>query len=225
MNRQWAIVEAMGHRRYAGQVTLELGLVRIDIPDVEGPLYLGAGAIFAISPCAEAVARQAATGPYVDQPVPSWARLPETPPAPAIAGAVEDAQELHRRNVARAVRLLDDDDDDRDDDEEADRDDDDGFPGDDDYQATGTSEPTPHDIDCAKAEVLKHGPVTVVDPECLPGAVRRPPPEPIERSAAWLAGEAHGHALRGLREHNPHKPGTEDHAEWDAGFQSTDVPF
>jgi len=71
---QWAIVEVMGHSRYAGLVTEQsLGgasFIRVDVPEIPGDMtserrpgftkLLGAGSIFAITPCTEASARQAA---------------------------------------------------------------------------------------------------------------------------------------------------------------------
>jgi hypothetical protein len=66
---QWAIVEVMGHRRFAGFVTeAAIGgasFVRVDIPEVfcggeNLPAFtklLGAASIYAISPCTEETAR------------------------------------------------------------------------------------------------------------------------------------------------------------------------
>jgi len=65
----WAIVEVMGHRQFAGFVTEQAiggaSFVRVDVPavDCDGePLpaftkLLGAGSIYAISPCTEETAR------------------------------------------------------------------------------------------------------------------------------------------------------------------------
>jgi hypothetical protein len=65
----WAIVEVMGHRQFAGWVTEHpLGgasFVRVDVPEIEdrGEVFpaftklLGAGSIYAISPCTEETAR------------------------------------------------------------------------------------------------------------------------------------------------------------------------
>ncbi len=61
---QWAILEIMGHQRYAGMVSEQaLGgasFVRIDVPAADGlPAFsklFGAGAIYCISPCSEEVA-------------------------------------------------------------------------------------------------------------------------------------------------------------------------
>lgn len=64
----WAVVEVMGHRRYAGYVTEQqvagAGFVRVDVPEVADiPAHtriLGASAIFTIEPTSEAAARAAA---------------------------------------------------------------------------------------------------------------------------------------------------------------------
>lgn len=61
----WAIVEVMGHRQFAGFVTEQpLGgasFVRVDVPAIgDCPAFsklLGAGSIYAISPCTEETAR------------------------------------------------------------------------------------------------------------------------------------------------------------------------
>ena len=65
---QWAIVEIMGHDRYAGRVTEETiggcAFVRIDVPEANGAAaftkLFGQGAIFSITPVAEEIARKAA---------------------------------------------------------------------------------------------------------------------------------------------------------------------
>lgn len=64
----WAVVEVMGHSVYAGMVTESViggtSFVRVDVPATEGnepfTKLLGSSAIFAITPCSEAVARQVA---------------------------------------------------------------------------------------------------------------------------------------------------------------------
>lgn len=71
---EWAIVEVMGHTRYAGLVTEQAiggaSFIRVDVPKIEADgrraeqqpftKYLGAGSIFAISPVSEAIARHVA---------------------------------------------------------------------------------------------------------------------------------------------------------------------
>ena len=64
----WAIVEVMGHSRYAGHVTEQAiagaSFVRVDVPATDKQAaftkLLGASSIFCITPCDEEVARVAA---------------------------------------------------------------------------------------------------------------------------------------------------------------------
>ena len=64
----WAIVELMGHVQLAGQVcqdsTLAPGLVRLDVPEVDGreafTKYIAPAALYSITPTTEATARAAA---------------------------------------------------------------------------------------------------------------------------------------------------------------------
>lgn len=67
----WAIVEVMGHSRYAGKVSEHTigatAFVRIDVPEASESVpgftkFLGAGSIFAITPVTEEVARAAVAG-------------------------------------------------------------------------------------------------------------------------------------------------------------------
>ncbi|MBE0691333.1 MAG: hypothetical protein IH587_14540 [Anaerolineae bacterium] len=49
----WAVIEMMGHRKFAGKVTpVEgySGLLTIEMPGAERPIIVGAGAIFQITP-------------------------------------------------------------------------------------------------------------------------------------------------------------------------------
>ena len=71
---EWAIVEVMGHSRYAGKVTEQAiggcNFVRVDVPRLEADgrtpeqqpftKLLGAASIFAITPVSEEVARRVA---------------------------------------------------------------------------------------------------------------------------------------------------------------------
>lgn len=83
----WAIVEIMGHKRFAGFVTEQsfgiAALIRIDVPETEQPerevwvggrwgkaparktsaysKLIGVGSIYCITPCTEDVARKVAT--------------------------------------------------------------------------------------------------------------------------------------------------------------------
>src|SRR5438270_10021519 len=70
---QWAIVEVMGHKKYAGRVTEQqiagAGLVRVDVPEVKvgektHPPFsklIGPASIYCITPVTEELARKAAT--------------------------------------------------------------------------------------------------------------------------------------------------------------------
>lgn len=83
----WAIVEVMGHSRYAGRVTEQAiggcNFVRVDIPEVEGrPAFtklLGQASIFGITPVTEEIARGLAAQ-YRNAPV-SVYDLPSLRPA------------------------------------------------------------------------------------------------------------------------------------------------
>lgn len=80
---QWCIVELFGHQRIAGRVTEQsiggCAFVRVDVPPVsETPGYsrlLGNGAIYAINPVTEEVARAAAAS-YRSVPVSAY-EIPE----------------------------------------------------------------------------------------------------------------------------------------------------
>ena len=71
----WAYLELMGHRRHAGfvrEVEMYGGKqIRIDIPTDDGDVtkFYGAGAIYALSPCSEEVARDLAEGLGDPRPV------------------------------------------------------------------------------------------------------------------------------------------------------------
>lgn len=78
----WCLLELMGHRKLAGYVREQqvagAGFVRIDVPgetgDVATQLY-APGAIYAITPITEELARRVAAG-MRPQPVTRW-ELPE----------------------------------------------------------------------------------------------------------------------------------------------------
>lgn len=61
----WAIVEVMGHIKYAGFVTAETvagsAMLRVDVPEVKdrAPFtkYLATGALYGVTPCSEPTAR------------------------------------------------------------------------------------------------------------------------------------------------------------------------
>jgi len=64
----WALVEVMGHRKFAGKVSEQViagcGFIRIDIPAVEDrqafTKLIGTGSIYAVTPVSEAVAHDLA---------------------------------------------------------------------------------------------------------------------------------------------------------------------
>jgi transcriptional regulator with XRE-family HTH domain len=76
---QWVLVELMGHRRVAGRVReVQLagaGFLRLDIPTTDGHArqtqYLSPGAVYALHPTSEVVAR-AAAGRFRPEPVSRW---------------------------------------------------------------------------------------------------------------------------------------------------------
>lgn len=63
----WAIVEIMGHKKFAGRVTEQTiggtSFVRVDVPEISDPKLppftklFGAGSIYCISPCTEETAK------------------------------------------------------------------------------------------------------------------------------------------------------------------------
>ncbi len=76
---QWAIVEIMGHQRYAGRVTEQAiggtSFVRVDVPvsDKTEPFtkLFGSGAIYALTIVDEETAR-AAAGQFHQRPIDEW---------------------------------------------------------------------------------------------------------------------------------------------------------
>lgn len=72
----WAILEIMGHQRFAGYITEQTiggaAMLRIDVPAI-GVLqaftrYFGAHSVYSITPCTEELARELAAG-FKRQPV------------------------------------------------------------------------------------------------------------------------------------------------------------
>jgi hypothetical protein len=65
---EWAIVEIMGHQRYAGRVTEQTiggcSFVRVDVPAIDGHAeftkLFGQSSIFCISPCDQSLVRAVA---------------------------------------------------------------------------------------------------------------------------------------------------------------------
>jgi hypothetical protein len=107
----WAIVEVMGHKRFAGFVTEQsfgiAALIRVDVPETEQPAregwvngrwgnhparttaryskLIGVGSIYCITPCTEEVARKVATVIEADNdPIP--VALPVERQIPASTG-------------------------------------------------------------------------------------------------------------------------------------------
>jgi hypothetical protein len=101
---QWAIVEIMGHQRYAGwtteQVVAGQAFLRVDIPQTKAqPAFsklFGTASIYAISPTTEEIARSVAErvkqAPIAAYELPDWMQEKLRAPAarPAIAEAVTD---------------------------------------------------------------------------------------------------------------------------------------
>ena len=91
----WAICEVMGHQVYAGRVSEQTiagaAFIRVDTPAIgDLPAFtklLGAGSIFAITPCDEEVAMRAAAS-FQNRPFShlTTIRAPERLPAPSGAG-------------------------------------------------------------------------------------------------------------------------------------------
>jgi hypothetical protein len=103
----WAIVEVMGHRRFAGHVTEQLfgsaALIRVDVPATEQPArygrearttaeyskLIGVASIYCITPCTEDVARRAAVEIECSNDP-----IPVSLPAPRLmAGVAVDAED------------------------------------------------------------------------------------------------------------------------------------
>ncbi len=99
----WAIVEVMGHNRFAGFVTEQpvggASLLRIDVPEVEGRAaftkFIGVGSIYAITPCTEETARAFAAHyrlrPFHEYDLP---RLPAPETAGALNRESDDEEDL-----------------------------------------------------------------------------------------------------------------------------------
>lgn len=95
---QWVILELMGHRRLAGRLTEEeiagTAFLRLDIPDggkaPAATQYYAAGAVYAITPTTEALARQVALR---DRPAPvsRW-ELPQ------LEGKVEEPEDAEEED-------------------------------------------------------------------------------------------------------------------------------
>jgi hypothetical protein len=101
---QWAILEIMGHQRYAGLVSEQaLGgasFVRIDVPAVDGlPPFsklFGAGSIYCISPCSEEVALAMAKQ-FRKQPLQIYELPPDLQKRLSFAGRRDDTLDADDR--------------------------------------------------------------------------------------------------------------------------------
>lgn len=97
----WAIVEVMGHSRYAGFVTEQAiggsSFTRVDVPEVEGfPAFtklFGQGSIFCITPVGEQEARNAAAN-FRSRPVDVYYVQPRA--EPAAIGVDDDEDDDYR---------------------------------------------------------------------------------------------------------------------------------
>lgn len=94
----WCIVEQLGHKKLAGQVSEDLvagtKMLRVDVPDGDGLItqWIGSGSLYALTPTTEEIARAAAAAWLRPAPVHRW-ELPAPPdPEP------EDATEVHPAN-------------------------------------------------------------------------------------------------------------------------------
>lgn len=106
---EWAVVELFGHQRIAGKVSEQTiggcAFIRVDVPEVpseeSGALpqslaytkYFGNGAIYAMTPCAEDVARLA-IAEIERYNVPVRVQMPTPRQIPASVGADEDDDDL-----------------------------------------------------------------------------------------------------------------------------------
>jgi hypothetical protein len=96
---EWAIVELFGRERYAGRITEQTiagqGFMRLDVPAIDGQaaeshLY-GPGAVYAIHPTTEAVARAVAAR-CRPEPVHRW-ELPAVADQPGVKSGMESGPE------------------------------------------------------------------------------------------------------------------------------------
>lgn len=95
--KQWCIVELFGHTRIAGLVTEETiggqSFVRVDVPECGGrPAFtklLGQGAIYALSPVEERIARAAARR-FRALPISEYTAIPPPSDGPSTRDYDED---------------------------------------------------------------------------------------------------------------------------------------
>lgn len=100
---QWALLEIMGHKRFAGRVSEQSiggsSFIRIDVPEVDGreayTKIFGASTIYCITPVTERVARGLAAK-MRGEPIKAWdlpEELRERVNRPAIAHAACDVDD------------------------------------------------------------------------------------------------------------------------------------
>lgn len=104
----WAIVEVMGHKKFAGFVTEQTfgaaTMIRVDVPATEQPdgrttaeysKLIGVGSIYMLTPCTEEVARKAAVViERWNDPIP--VSIPAERQLSAVSGArTEDVEFVH----------------------------------------------------------------------------------------------------------------------------------
>ena len=96
----WAVVEVMGHSRYAGKISpdtsLGFAMLRVDVPaiDDQAPFskFIAPASLFAVTPCTEAVAKVAA-GQFCSRPL-SIVHLPDTTRALPFAESEPDYEDF-----------------------------------------------------------------------------------------------------------------------------------
>lgn len=97
---QWALIEIMGHRRLAGKVTEEsiagVALLRVDVPAVDPQpaftTYVGASAIFSLTPVSEEIATAHAKS-FRATPIMVYEIQRQLLPSPAAVGGRDDDED------------------------------------------------------------------------------------------------------------------------------------
>jgi hypothetical protein len=112
----WAIVEAMGFKKYAGHVTTQelagSSFIRVDVPETSIPPFaklIGAGSIYMITPTDEATARKAAAVlASSESPLPVYIpreqkQLPAASPPNRDWNDVDEDDYLHEEELAEQL--------------------------------------------------------------------------------------------------------------------------
>lgn len=92
----WGVVEVMGHQAYAGEISQEevagVAMVRVDVPESGNrpafTKFLGASAVYAITPLSEELAKARAEA-LVKTPVSTWDLGDVLRRLPAVAAGAE----------------------------------------------------------------------------------------------------------------------------------------